>query len=150
MIILIWIGLITIFFEIKNRERSDKIFYTFYLFVMSVIILPFMSIFGSVIAYTIFILIYSILMYSIYTDFEIFTKIWELALISKKINKKQILKIDYEFLELLTKYYKSLIKEYKINIYSWAVTYIDIILIILWLATLWFLTFYILTVYNVL
>jgi len=141
MIILILISIITIYFEVKNRERSDKIFYTFYIFVTWIILLPIFWIFDSVIAYSIFTFIYWLLIYSIYTDFEMFTRFSEIFLVSKKINKKEILKIDYEFLELLKNYFKGVIKNYNIKIYSKIEKLIDKTLILAWIITAWILIY---------
>lgn len=134
IIILIWFSMI--YLEVKNRERSDKIFYTFYFFWMSIIIFPFLKIFDNLIWYLIFLGIYLLLIYWIYTDFEIFTKFWELFLVNKKINKKELLRIDYEFLWLIKEYFKKIVSSFNIKIYENTYKIIDMILIIIWIITI--------------
>lgn len=134
IIILVWFSII--YLEVKNRERSDKIFYTFYFFWMSIIIFPFLKIFDNLIWYLIFLGIYLLLTYWIYTDFEIFTRFWELFLVKKKINKKELLKIDYEFLWLIKEYFKKIINSFNIKIYETTYKIIDVILIIIWIITI--------------
>ena len=141
MFILIVISFITIYLEVKNRERSDKIFYTFYFFVMSVVIFPFLGIFNSTIVSSIFIIIYSIILYGIYTDFEMFTKIIEIFLIHKKINSKELVKLDYKFLDTLLDYYKQIIKSYNIKIYTMWEYIFDMMLITVWIIFIWILLY---------
>lgn len=141
MFILIVISFITIYLEVKNRERSDKIFYTFYFFVMSVVILPFLGIFNSTIVSSIFIIIYSIILYGIYTDFEMFTKIIEIFLIHKKIDSKDLVKLDYKILDTLLDYYKQIIKSYNIKIYTMWEYIFDMILITVWIIFIWILLY---------
>jgi len=137
MITLIIINIIIIYLEVKNRERSDKIFYTFYIFITGTIILPILWIFNSIFAYSIFLFMYWLLIYSIYTDFEMFTRLEEILLVNKKIEEKKILKIDYEFVELLENYFKNILKNYNIPIYSNIEKLIDKTLILWWIAMIW-------------
>ena len=141
MFILIVISFITIYLEVKNRERSDKIFYTFYFFVMSVVIFPFLGIFNSTIVSSIFIIIYSIILYGIYTDFEMFTKIIEIFLIHKKIDSKDLVKLDYKILDTLLDYYKQIIKSYNIKIYTMWEYIFDMMLITVWIIFIWILLY---------
>jgi hypothetical protein len=129
MVITVLLGAITIYLEIKNRERKDKIFYTFYLLGMSVIILPFFGIFDSSIPYIIFTLFYTMLLYGIYTDFEIFTRLSELFLTTQHVDKKSLVKLDYEFLGLLIEYFNKIAKTYKIKAYQLTDIIMDEILI---------------------
>jgi hypothetical protein len=129
MVITVLLGAITIYLEIKNRERKDKIFYTFYLLGMSVIILPFFGIFDSSIPYIIFTLFYTMLLYGIYTDFEIFTRLSELFLTTQHVDKKALVKLDYEFLELLIEYFTKILKAYKIKVYQLTDIIMDEVLI---------------------
>ncbi len=141
MFTLIIISFITIYLEVKKRERSDKIFYTFYFFVMSVIIFPFFGIFDSIMANSIFIILYSIILYGIYTDFEMFTKFIEIFLIHKKIDSKELVKVDYKFLDTLLNHYKHIIKSYNIKIYHTWEYILDRILIVIWFTSIWILLY---------
>ena len=133
MFLFILIGIIFIYNLVKQRERKDKIFYTFYLFVMSIVILPFFQFFDNIIVYSIYFLIYIFLLYSIYTDFEAFNRVWELFLKQKKIDQKNIQKIDYYLMSVLVTSYKELINIYKFKLYNIAEFMIDIILILIWI-----------------
>jgi len=145
MVITVLLGAITIYLEIKNRERKDKIFYTFYLLGMSVIILPFFGIFDSLIPYIIFTILYTMLLYGIYTDFEIFTRLSELFLTTQHIDKKSLVKLDYEFLELLIEYFTKILKAYKIKVYQLTNVIMDEVLIWLGILVLWIFLLYLLT-----
>ena len=131
LIIIIWA--FTIYFEIKNKERGEKIFYTFYLLVISVIIFPFFKIFDSLWLNITYIVFYSFLLHSIYTDFEIFTILSEIFLIKKHIDKTQITKIDFEFTKMLVDYYKNLCKTYTIKVYPQKDILMDYIKINIWI-----------------
>lgn len=146
MFIFILIGYIFIYKLIKSKERSDKIFYTFYLFVMSIIILPFLKFFDNIIIYSIFLFIYILLLYSIYTDFEAFSQLKEILLKRKKVNKKDLQKMDYYLLDLLYWVYKDLINTYNIRVYKTNEVIIDVIFILTWLflivfACIWYFIF---------
>jgi len=136
MILVLIISISVIYLEIKNRERSDKIFYTFYMLIIGIIILPLLGIFDSIIAYWIFVLLYSALIYWIYTDFEIITRLNEIFLVWKKVDKKELLKIDYEFLKLIKNYFKDVIKSYHIDIYPKIEKTVDKILILAGLVSI--------------
>ncbi len=141
MFILIIISFMTIYLEVKKRERADKIFYTFYLFGMSVVIFPFFKVFNSIMADSIFIIIYSIIIYGIYSDFEMFTKFIEIFLVYKKVDSKELIKVDYKFLDTILNQYKQIIKSYNIKIYhTWEYIF-DKILIVAWILSIWILLY---------
>jgi len=56
-----------------------------------------------------------------------------MLLLIKKIDKKQILKIDYEFLEILLSYYRQLIFTFTIKRYKTQYALLDKLLLFAWL-----------------
>ena len=141
MFLLIIISFMTIYLEVKKRERADKIFYSFYFFGMSVVIFPFFKVFNSIMVDSIFITIYSIIIYGIYSDFEMFTKFIEIFLVYKKVDSKELIKVDYKFLDTILNQYKQIIKLYNIKIYyTWEYIF-DKILIVAWILSIWILLY---------
>ena len=130
--------------EIKNREWKEKIFYTFYILGIGVIILPFLKIIDLFIVYVIFTILYSMLLYGIYTEFELFTRLNELFLTAQQVDKKKLIKVDYEFLDLINNYFNKILKSYKINTYQITDIVIDEILIWLSITLTWVFLLYLL------
>lgn len=136
MILEIIIWAIFVYLEIKNKESSEKIFYTFYGIWMFTILMPFLEIFNIFEIYLIFLLVYIFLLYSIYTDFEIFSVVFEFFLSLKTASKKDHTKIDIELLKVLISYYHSLVNDYRLSVYKWFIKLIDILFLLIWFVSI--------------
>jgi hypothetical protein len=134
MLLTLLIWSITIYFEIKEREKGEKIFYTFYIVVIWIILIALLSIINSLVVYIIFLAIYIILLYWIYTNFQWFIYIAENFFVkNKKVDKKQLVKLDFELFNMIEDYYKQIINVYK-NIYKKESILIDSLLIVTWIV----------------
>jgi len=104
MIITIITGIYTIHKEVKWRENGEKIFYTFYIVVSSVIFTMLLSIINIMEVYIIFTLMYIFLLYGIYTNFQWLSYLMETLFVkNKKINTNQLVKLDYEMTKMIQK-----------------------------------------------
>jgi len=133
MILTIISGIYTIYKEIKWRENGEKIFYTFYIVVISVILTMLLSIIDIMEVYIIFTLVYIFLLYGIYTDFQWLSYLMETLFVkNKKINKNQLVKLDYEMSKMIQLSIMDIHNEIsKIKIYSLLNLSLDLLFILI-------------------
>ena len=146
IILNLFIGVFTIYWEIKNKERNDKIFYTFYMVWLWIIITPFIWALNNLIINIAFTIIYGILLYGIYSDFEFLTIIKEFMLTIKEVNKEEINKLDYEFIKIVKKALKELNYLLSLKVYKVHEIILDEILISIGIIIIWI--FIILMIYK--
>ena len=123
-------------------------FYTFYMLGVFILILPFLQIFDAMTPYLILLILYVVLLYSIYTDFEVFIRFSEMFLIYKTIEKKDISKFDMEFVVIVKEYMTWILNLFNLKFYSRTMAILDFIFILVGLLCITIFVLLLLNMFN--